>query len=60
VRYAKVGHHVQVLVGTRFFHAQVTEVTDQDTVEVSIKGATPVAAARLAGPPRWQVNRFET
>jgi hypothetical protein len=50
---------VQVLVGDRYFHAQVTEVTNQDTVEVSIKGAAPMAATRLAGPPRWQVNRFE-
>lgn len=59
MKFVKEGMHVQVLDVDRYFHAQVTGVTDQDTIMVSIKGATPVAATRLPGPPLWQVNRFE-
>ena len=60
MKQVKVGHHVQVLIGSRFFHAQVTAVTDPDTVSVSVKGATPVVATRLVDPPRWRVNLFST
>jgi len=43
---------------TRYIHGRVTEVTDQGTIRVSIKGGTPVVALRLGDPPAWRVNRF--
>lgn len=58
MKQVKVGMHVQVLDTGRYFHAQVTDVTDQDTIEVDLDGATTIAT-RMAGPPGWQANRFE-
>jgi hypothetical protein len=60
VKHVRVGRHVQVLVVDRFFHAQVTAVADQDTVDVSIGDDAPVTATRLADPPSWRVNCFAT
>lgn len=53
----KVGHHVEVLIGDRYYHAQVTQVTNQTAIRVSIKGAADHAATRLTSPG-WSVNRF--
>jgi len=57
VKYAKVGMHIQTLKGSRYVHLRVSDVTDQDTVEVDDDG-TPVVVTRLSEPPNWAVNRF--
>jgi preprotein translocase subunit YajC len=57
MKYVKVGHHVQVLSGDRYFHAQVTEVTDQDAIEIDLDGV-PTPATRVVGEG-WLANRFE-
>lgn len=70
MKQVKVNMHVQVLRDvdekkdapnlpvSRYQHARVTEVTDQDTIKVSVKGGAELVALRLAGTPAWRLNRF--
>lgn len=70
MKHAKVGRYVQVLNDvdlklnapntpvSKYQHGKIVTVTDQDTITVSVKGGTPLAAIRLTDPPMWRVNRF--
>jgi hypothetical protein len=58
MKHVKVGHHVDVLVVDRYFHAQVTEVTTQDAIKVKIKDGAEQVATRI-NSPGWFANRFE-
>jgi hypothetical protein len=70
MKFVRVGMYVNVLVDvdmkkvapnlpvSKYQHARVTEVTDQDTIKVSVGGGPEMVALRLDDPPVWRVNRF--